>query len=231
MLLGLAPLSWIFSVSVTAAPTFAKAKVSAADYGGPDIVVSQNFGLIENGTAHAFGAFNCFLTTLGIVGILLMHFQFKIKGWQFDSSLALQIIMYISLWCALFTFYVQETPVPCGYDFVDCGLGPAGGAQVFNVLMLIGINVLLFLTSSGTTESEAPETDVEAQTPAQKFETETHLPDGTIEREVEITNQDGSKTITKTIEKPEDDFIEVPEDIDSVGSSEAPTDEVPQREE
>jgi hypothetical protein len=54
-----------------------------------------------------------------------------------------------------------------------------------------------------------------------QFEKETHLPDGSIQREIETTNPDGSKTITTTIEQPssedKDDFISG-SDEDSLGS-------------
>jgi hypothetical protein len=134
----------------------------------------------------------------------------------------------------MFTFYIQESET-C--DYYDCSLGGAGITQVFNVLMLIAISVMLFLTQFGednamnaSQKTQALEDDdqnfsttenIEAPTSLPQFEKGTHLPDGSIQREIETTNPDGSKTITTTTEQPssedKDDFISG-SDEDSLGS-------------
>jgi hypothetical protein len=63
--------------------------------------------------------------------------------------------------------------------------------------------------------------NIEATTSQPQLEKETHLPDGSIQREVETTNPDGSKTITTTMEKPssedKEDFM-IASDEDSLSS-------------
>jgi hypothetical protein len=189
-------------------------------------------------TAKTFAIFNCLLTTIGIFAIVLM--RFKLARGRKRTWLALRIVMYLSLWCCLFTFYIRQI-LTCDNEIVDCSLGPAGGAQVVNVLLLISICGLLFLTDYG--EGPAEDTnDVEKEyqeeepgkipyvTPSsrrEKVETETHLPDGTIEREVETTNPDGSKTIIQTIEKPDDEeaFVAIGEEGEDESSVEEPPEE------
>jgi hypothetical protein len=211
VLLGLILLSWIFSVAATAACTFLKVELFGSEIGvGFNAYDDPNegcttFGASENrnGPAYTFAVFNCLLTTLGVVGIFLM--QFLLTRGRKRTWLALRIVMYMSMWCCMFTFYIQESET-C--DYYDCSLGGAGITQVFNVLMLIAISVMLFLTPFGedngmnanqkTQASEEHDENVSAT----EFEKETHLPDGSIQREIETTNPDGSKTITTTTEKP-----------------------------
>jgi hypothetical protein len=214
-LLGLIIFSWIFSVAATAACTFLKIELFGTEVGvGFNAFKEPNEGCTtidaaedRNGPAFTFAVFNCLLTTLGVLGIFLM--QFLLTRGRKRTWVALRIVMYTSLWCCLFTFYIQESET-C--DFYDCSLGGAGIAQVFNVLMLIAISVMLFLTPFGEDnamnanqktqafDGNASATEnIEAHP---ELEKETHLPDGSIQREIETTNPDGSKTITTTLEKP-----------------------------
>jgi hypothetical protein len=239
-LLGLILLSWIFSVAATAACTFLKVELFGSEVGvGFNAYDDPNEGCTtfdasenRNGPAFTFAVFNCLLTTLGVVGIFLMQFLLtrgRKRVWR-----ALSITMYVSMWCCMFTFYIQESET-C--DFYDCSLGGAGIAQVFNVLMLIAISVMIFLTPFGednamkaSRRTQALEDDdqnfstsenIEGSTSQPQFEKETHLPDGSIQREIETTNPDGSKTVTTTIEKPSsedtEDFV-IASDEDSLGS-------------
>jgi hypothetical protein len=152
VLLGLVLLSWIFSVAATAACTFLKVELFGSEIGvGFNAYDDPNegcttFGASENrnGPAYTFAVFNCLLTTLGVVGIFLM--QFLLTRGRKRTWLALRIVMYMSMWCCMFTFYIQESET-C--DYYDCSLGGAGITQVFNVLMLIAISVMLFLTQFG----------------------------------------------------------------------------------
>ena len=205
-MVALLPISLLFSLGVSFAGTFAKFKVGLFGFS-----VSDDYGLFNgNGTGKAFAVFNILLTIFGVVGVMLMQFYLKVN--RAEWWLAIRVTMYLSLWCALFTFYTLQVPG------AKTSLGAAGGAQVFNVLLLIGINVLLFLTSDGTKtddddndDDDDDDNDIEKQSnkpESQKIESETHLADGTIERKVEVTNPDGSKTITKTIEKPQDEGTE-----------------------
>jgi hypothetical protein len=239
-LLGLIIFSWIFSVAATAACTFLKIELFGTEVGvGFNAFKEPNEGCTtidaaedRNGPAFTFAVFNCLLTTLGVLGIFLM--QFLLTRGRKRTWVALRIVMYTSLWCCLFTFYIQESET-C--DFYDCSLGGAGIAQVFNVLMLIAISVMLFLTPFGednamnaNQKTQVLEDDdhnfsntenIEATTSQPELEKETHLPDGSIQREIETTNPDGSKTITTTLEKPssedKEDFV-IASDEDSMSS-------------
>jgi hypothetical protein len=213
--LGLILLSWIFSVAATAACTFLKVGsdggmgLNAYDHPneGCTFIDDAEF---RNNPAFTFAVFNCLLTSLGVVGIFLM--QFVLTRGRKRTWVALRIAMYVSMWCCMFTFYMLESEL-C--DYVDCSLGGAGIAQVFNVLMLIAISGMLFLTPfdennamNANQKNQASEEDdgnashTENIEAPPEFERETHLPDGSIQREIETTNPDGSKTITTTIEKP-----------------------------
>lgn len=183
---------------------------------------------------------------MGMALIILL--QFVLANTRNVAWMVLRIAMYTSLWCCLFTFYIQELPT-CEVVGVTCSLGPAGIAQVFNVLILIAINILLFITGCGEKNTQPSDAnaagdkgvdqkeDPEAgwgQHPEEivspSLETETHLPDGTIQREVETTNPDGSKTITRTIEEPDDDdddgddedFVNLPSDEEEEPSPPSP---------
>jgi hypothetical protein len=99
-------------------------------------------GMLQGNTvAFTFAIFNCLLTSLGLAGIVFI--QFIIKNGRKGAWLGIQISMYISFWCCLFSFYLRQVLV-C--DSYDCSLGGAGVLQVFNVLFLICISLLLLVT-------------------------------------------------------------------------------------
>eukprot|EP00980_Cylindrotheca_fusiformis_P012219 scaffold2973_cov67-Cylindrotheca_fusiformis.AAC.6 len=200
VLVGLISLSWIFSVAATAACTF----LTVVAY-GKEIHIGFNsfedgdggcttFGssINRNSPAFTFAVFNCLLTTAGVAGIFLL--QFVLTKGRKRTWTAMRVVMYTSLWCCLFSFYIQEGEV-C--DAFDCSLGGAGVTQVFNVLFLIVIAFLLFLIPFGednflntNRQNQALEEDDRNLNEGEnkKFETETHMPDGSIQREEETTN-------------------------------------------
>jgi hypothetical protein len=239
VLLGLICLSWIFSVAAAAACTFISISADGLDLGigfkcidlGPledviseaELAVYQSYGP----TSYTFAVFNCLFTTSGVVMVILMITALN-RGRK-RTWLALRLFMYFSMWCAIFTFYFRQEIPLCELDGISCGLGGAGVAQVFNVLILIAICVLLMLTEyseekqvgghrgqklDGNEPLSKSADEEDGREQPQKFETEVHMPDGTIQREVETVNPDGSKTVTKTIEQPDDDddFINASED-------------------
>ncbi|CAJ1964518.1 unnamed protein product [Cylindrotheca closterium] len=230
-ILGLISLSWIFSVAATSACTFLNINIRGQDawvglnaYEHP-VDGCTRFTSVQNrnNPAFTFAVFNCVLTSIGIIGMVLMQFVLTV-GRQ-PMWLWLRIFMYISLWCCMFTFYIQETDT-C--DVYECSLGGAGIAQAFNVIWLVVACVLMFVTPHGddtgihTAQKQQALMDDDlnleqnhnsktvdmtgAVSPSgggggpQELETETHLPDGSVERKVETTNPDGSKTVTTTIE-------------------------------
>eukprot|EP00980_Cylindrotheca_fusiformis_P014081 scaffold3682_cov70-Cylindrotheca_fusiformis.AAC.3 len=214
VLVGLISLSWIFSVAATAACTFLNVDVYGREmHLGFNSFAEEDGGcttfgssINRNSPAFTFAVFNCLLTTAGVAGIFLL--QFVLTKGRKRTWTAMRIVMYTSLWCCLFSFYIQEGAV-C--DTFDCSLGGAGVTQIFNVLFLIVIAFLLFLIPFGednflntNRQNQALEEDDRNLNEGEnkRFETETHLPDGSIQRDVETTNPDGTKTVTTTIEKP-----------------------------
>jgi len=164
-LLGLLFLSWIFSIACTAACTFLKVEQNIAlgafgIYGGSATVyyglhgaefagncVSGNTGDDRINTAYAFAILNNLLTSAVLIGCPLVIFN-VIK----DANTANKVwkimgfLMLASTWCCLFTFYMQQTTFCTGSgNLIDCSLGGAGVAQVFNTIFLIGICVLFFV--------------------------------------------------------------------------------------
>lgn len=229
--LALIALSWIFSVATTSACTFMKINIR-----GQEAWVGLNafehpqdgctrFTSIENrnNPAFTFGVFNCVLSSLALLWMVLM--QFVLTAARQTMWLCLRISLYISLWCCMFTFYIQESGT-C--DVFECSLAGAGIAQAFNVVWLVAACYLVFVTPSGddtgirtAQKRQALEDDdmnleenhhAKANSidmtgavapPVGAFESETPLPDGSVERQVETTNEDGSKTMTTTIEHPD----------------------------
>lgn len=247
MLLGLTGVSWIFSVAATAACTFVKVDLLGSEIGvglnayedPEDGCTTFAVSASRNNPAFTFAVFNCLLTTAGSVLMVLLQFTLTTGRWVAWTSV--RIIMYISMWCCLFTFYIQESET-C--DFLDCSLGGAGVAQVFNVIFLIIISALVFLipegddTAVGTKQKTQALADDDQNFNENEAEghpetvTETKLPDGSIERQVETTNPDGSKTVTKTIEKMESQDQEDGEEEDfiNVGDDDSSEDEEPREE-
>jgi len=230
-ILGLISLSWLFSVATTAACTFLKINIKGTDtWVGMNAFEHPTDGCTRfskqidarNNPAFTFAVFNCVLSFVGVFGMMLM--QFVLTMGRKRTWLALRIFMYISLWCCMLTFYIQETDT-C--DVYDCSLGGAGIAQIFNVIWLVAACILMFVTPHGDDtgiktiqKQRALEDDdlnlednmtaidmsgtLAPRGPAGPFETETHLPDGSVQRQVETTNPDGTKTVMTTIEHPTD---------------------------
>mmetsp|Transcript_14613 Transcript_14613/g.35271 ORF Transcript_14613/g.35271 Transcript_14613/m.35271 type:complete len:267 (-) Transcript_14613:99-899(-) len=60
--------------------------------------------------AFAFAVLNCLLTSIGLIVLLLIQFQvFQATNLVDSVWNALRWTLYTSLWCCLFTFYVQES--------------------------------------------------------------------------------------------------------------------------
>mmetsp|Transcript_34166 Transcript_34166/g.82823 ORF Transcript_34166/g.82823 Transcript_34166/m.82823 type:complete len:251 (-) Transcript_34166:369-1121(-) len=173
-------------------------------------------------TGFAYGLLNCLLTSVGIVLAALVLFGCSCSRQEASKKMwtALRTTMYISLWCCLCTFYIQDAEI-C--HTVKCSLGPAGIVQVVNALILMIISVLMHLfgdyahaTRAPERESSQTEANGELLTPSilvlpqtrsdgqegvlisACLETKTLLPDGSIECKVERLHSDGSKTINIT---------------------------------
>lgn len=150
--LGLIPLSWVLSLVATASCSFISVDTGFTrdlhfgfnNVDSNDGCESFNLGPDQDhphAAAFTFAVANCLLTTVGVVGIVLMHFVLKCGRER--TWLALRIGMYVSLWCCLFSFHIRSYDA-C--EIADCSLGGAGIAQVFNVLVLIAICAILFVT-------------------------------------------------------------------------------------
>jgi len=158
---------WVASVFATASCNFLKVTIQQKDvsvtYGFgfvkffvPEVIsnpakcqgfASDGLGYFQgNHPAFTFAMANCILTSFGLVGIICIQFFLKVKRLRPLLWLLIKIAMYCSIWCCICTFYVQETSV-C--DIYECSLGQAGVMQVFNVLFLMVVSALLFMTDCG----------------------------------------------------------------------------------
>lgn len=106
----------------------------------------QGTSVISNSTAKSFAIFNCLLTTVGVIFVVLLTCSKKVMGRRDLMWLMMRVIMYISMWCAILSFYLQENAT-C--DIYTCSLGGPGYVQIGNVLLLLVINFVLFFTNPG----------------------------------------------------------------------------------
>lgn len=166
-------LSWIFSIACTVACTFVKITQTTTAFAGYGSAYSNTpaqsyasyeyfFGFqgadLGNGecttadieddrirTAFAFAVINNILTTASLIGAPLVMFNVTKdadaanKAWKIIGFLLLA-----STWCCLFTFYIHQTRI-CDAIDIECSLGGAGIAQVFNSMLLILICALFFV--------------------------------------------------------------------------------------
>ena len=102
--------------------------------------------VLSNSTAKTFAIFNCLLTTVGLVAAVLLTCKTNLMARRDLIWLNMRIIMYISLWCAILSFYLQENAT-C--DVYSCSLGGPGYVQIVNVFFLLMINFVLFFTNPG----------------------------------------------------------------------------------
>jgi len=100
----------------------------------------------HNSTAKSFSAFNCILTSVGVFLVSILTCKKKQIANRDLIWLNLRILMYISLWCAILSFYLRENAT-C--DVYTCSLGIPGYVQIVNVVFLIIINSVLFFTDPG----------------------------------------------------------------------------------
>lgn len=189
-------------------------------------------------TAMAFAVINNLLTTAALIGVPLVLFNIKGVNNAKNVWRTMGFLMLASTWCCLFTFYAQEISIcaidAAGYLNIDCSLGSAGVAQVFNVIILMVICALFFILPSPGSEDAAEGGDnggdgTSQQTkeltchsmtvdmggqlaPPGQVETEIHMPDGSIKRKIETMNPDGSRTVTIITEYPANDGGKVDEE-------------------
>ena len=106
-----------------------------------------NITLTGSSTAKTFAIFNCLLSTVGFIGITLLTCKTKIAKRRDYIWLTMRICMYISLYCAIFSFYLQESET-C--DVYSCSLGGMAIAQIVNVILLIFVCAMLFIMDAGS---------------------------------------------------------------------------------
>lgn len=99
-----------------------------------------------NSAAKSFAIFNTILTTIAFIGSIALTFKLTMAERRDFCYLMMRICMYISMFCCIFTFYLREDEA-C--DVFVCSLGPQGIMQVVNVILILVIVVILFLTDAG----------------------------------------------------------------------------------
>ena len=106
-----------------------------------------SLNILSNSAAKSFAIFHCLLSTVGVIFAVLLTCNKNLTSERRDLIwLIMRIIMYISMWCAILSFFLQENGT-C--DVYSCSLGGPGWAQVVNVVFLLIINFVLFFTNPG----------------------------------------------------------------------------------
>ncbi|KAL3928346.1 MAG: hypothetical protein SGBAC_012691 [Bacillariaceae sp.] len=101
----------------------------------------------SNSAAKSFAIFHCLLSTIGVAFALVLTCKKRLIASRRDLIwLVMRIVMYISMWCAILSFFLQENET-C--DDYKCALGGPGFAQLVNVVFLLIINFVLFFTNPG----------------------------------------------------------------------------------
>jgi hypothetical protein len=104
--------------------------------------------LLSNSAAKSFASFNCILTTVGFSLSIALTLKLTMIERRDFAWLIMRISMYISMFCCIFTFYLQESEI-CNVQ--PCSLGNHGILQVVNVIFLLIICIILFLVEPGNT--------------------------------------------------------------------------------
>ena len=177
-----------------------------------------NSGCIKYGTGkgldaplkagRTFAVFGCLFMSAALVLVFLIQlllYKGREKLWT-----ALHVCLYISTWCALFTFF----PFGSGYcdnDFIECKLGAVGGLNILNVLLFVALDILLFYVKPGSTPilkifKPPAETNQEGDRGVVAVSTTSKSHKATADDEEE-DNQDTSKTH-------DDDIHHHPDNID-----------------
>jgi hypothetical protein len=170
------PVSWIMSIVATTSCTFLTVLIEnqfnpkedlewglgfskmflplelASTYGqdggceGLDTDTGNNSLKIGNSAANSFASFNCLLTTVGLFLSIALTLKLTIPERRDFAWLIMRISMYISMFCCILTFYIQESDI-CSLQ--PCSLGTHGIVQVVNVVFLLIICIILFLVEPG----------------------------------------------------------------------------------
>lgn len=105
-----------------------------------------SLNVLSNSTAKSFATFHCLLSTVGVVFAVLLTCKTSLTARRDLIWLVMRVVMYISMWCCILSFFLQENDT-C--DAYKCALGGTGIAQVVNVVFLLIINFVLFFTNPG----------------------------------------------------------------------------------
>jgi len=105
-----------------------------------------SLNVFSNPTANSFAIFHCLLSTIGVIFTVLLTCKTSLMSRRDLIWLIMRVIMYISMWCAILSFFLQENET-C--DLYKCSLGGPGIVQVVNVIFLLIINFVLFFTNPG----------------------------------------------------------------------------------
>lgn len=152
---GLIVVSWIFTVAATGSCQFLS---SDAAWGGELGVGFFNYedkdgcsriddkdGLDEGAkAARTFAVFACLLTSTALV--LVIAVQLFLNKGRDRCWLVIRVSIYCSSWCTLLTFLAFGSGL-C--KETDCKVGAVGVLTILIVLLLVGLNVLLFFVDAG----------------------------------------------------------------------------------
>ena len=236
-ILGLTILSWILSVVSLASCNFLNVTISGTNVGTFGLFSAENsngncekYGdNFEFVSAHkagrAFGVIANLLLVLAFVSVSLVIFVLKEKAARMVWTTA-RILFVLALLSVLFTFSIFAVEECTDGDSVTCEPGGAGGANITNVFVLIGILSTVWcipipdepMINVGRPRESNQNIPVSTTTPTpQVTKTVEMTPQGRKITEV-VVNPDGSKTVTETFEEADDLPTEVDEESQSTGT-------------
>jgi len=131
-----------------------------------------------------FAVLQSLIVSAVLVLLMLLHTVVLPKLYQQRLCTTIRALLYSSIWCQLFSFFIFEvSSCKSENSVIDCTLGGAGVVAILNVFLLIGVSALSFfvqlnpkpfLQSSQQDEQEKPG---EGKTPIALVDArETHNP-------------------------------------------------------
>jgi len=156
---GLIIVTWIFTVAATGSCQFLSIDIddkwgSGGEYGVGFFNFEDNDGCsriedkneLDEGlkAARTFAVFACLLTSTALV--LVIAVQLLLNKGRDLCWLVIRVSIYCSSWCTLLTFLAFGSGL-C--DESDCKVGGVGVLTILNILLLVGLNILLFFIDAG----------------------------------------------------------------------------------
>lgn len=172
---GLIFLSWSFTVASTGSCQFITVNERGIgffnyenDSGSCTRIITIDYLDAGVKAGQTFAVMACLLTSTALILNGFVHFV-ATRG-RNCLWLLLRIIIYFSAWCTLLTYFIFGIGY-CSWEEVECKMGPVATLTIINLLLLVGLQVLLFYVKAGPkpfrlSSSVQNENEVEMETSA-----------------------------------------------------------------